>query len=128
MSFDEAKDMYFDAIMIAAELGIHEVVAEIVEIFPSSFFCRFAGSRQTILHVAVKNRSEHVYNLIYQMSDHKYLRAGQEDSNGNNVLHLAGKLAPSHKLNEISGAALQMRREIQWYKLDKLGARAPTVN
>ncbi|KAK4432811.1 hypothetical protein Salat_1043300 [Sesamum alatum] len=102
--------------MIAARLGIHEVVEEIVEIFPSAFYCRVAYSNQNILHVAVINRSQHVYNLIHQMSDHKCLRANLYDSNQSNLLHFAGKLAPAHKLNEISGAALQMQREIQWYK------------
>ncbi|KAL0315841.1 UNVERIFIED_CONTAM: hypothetical protein Sradi_5462300 [Sesamum radiatum] len=116
LSFDEAKDIYFDAIMLAAELGIHEVVEEIVETFPSAFYFKMAGSRQNILHVAVINRSEHVYNLIYQMTDHKYLCADLVDSDDNSLLHFAGQLAPAHNMNEISGAALQMQRELQWYK------------
>ncbi|KAL0426794.1 UNVERIFIED_CONTAM: hypothetical protein Slati_2854200 [Sesamum latifolium] len=116
LSFMEAKDIYFDAIMVAAQLGIHEVVEEIVGTFPSAIYCLTPGSNQYIFHVAVENRSEHVYNLIYQMSDHKHLYSDLQDSNGNNLLHLAGKLAPAHKLNEISGAALQMQHEIQWYK------------
>ncbi|XP_011078078.1 uncharacterized protein LOC105161921 isoform X1 [Sesamum indicum] len=116
LSFMEAKDIYFDAIMVAAQLGIHEVVEEIVGTFPSAIYCLTPGSNQYIFHVAVENRSKHVYNLIYQMSDHKHLYSDLQDSNGNNLLHLAGKLAPPHKLNEISGAALQMQHEIQWYK------------
>ncbi|KAL0345031.1 UNVERIFIED_CONTAM: hypothetical protein Sradi_4334400 [Sesamum radiatum] len=115
LSFMEAKDIYFDAIMVAAQLGIHEVVEEIVGTFPSAIYCLTPGSNQYIFHVAVENRSEHVYNLIYQMSDHKHLYSDLQDSNGNNLLHLAGKLAPAHKLNEISGAALQMQHEIQCY-------------
>ncbi|KAL0345028.1 UNVERIFIED_CONTAM: hypothetical protein Sradi_4334100 [Sesamum radiatum] len=116
LSFDDAKDIYFRAIMLAAKLGIHEVVEEIVENFPSAFYFRMSGSGQYIAHVVVKNRSERVYNLIYQMSDQKYLCAGLVDSNGNNLLHFAGQLAPAHKLNERSGAALQMQHELQWYK------------
>ncbi|KAK6126737.1 hypothetical protein DH2020_039508 [Rehmannia glutinosa] len=116
MSFMEAKDLYFDAIPVAAQLGIHEIVEEIVEAFPSAIYCLTPGYNHYIFHVAVENRSEHVYNLIYQMSDHKHLYSDLQDSNGNNLLHLAGKLAPSHKLNEISGAALQMQHEIQWFK------------
>ncbi|KAL0288288.1 UNVERIFIED_CONTAM: hypothetical protein Scaly_2735900 [Sesamum calycinum] len=69
-----------------------------------------------ISSLSFENRSEHVYNLIYQMSDHKHFYSDFTDLNGNSLLHLAAKLAPSHKLNEISGAALQMQREIQWYK------------
>ncbi|KAL0333703.1 UNVERIFIED_CONTAM: hypothetical protein Sangu_1526500 [Sesamum angustifolium] len=41
LSFDEAKDIYFDAIMLAAELGINEVVEEIVDTFPSAFYFKW---------------------------------------------------------------------------------------
>uniref|UniRef100_A0A7N0TYS2 PGG domain-containing protein n=1 Tax=Kalanchoe fedtschenkoi TaxID=63787 RepID=A0A7N0TYS2_KALFE len=40
----------------------------------------------------------------------------QSEENGNNILHLAGRLAPSHRLRIVSGAALQMQRELQWFK------------
>ncbi|KAL0315846.1 UNVERIFIED_CONTAM: hypothetical protein Sradi_5462800 [Sesamum radiatum] len=116
LSYMEAKGIYYDAIMSAAARGIHEVVEEIIETYPSIIYCYTSYSRQYIFHVAVENRSEHVYNLIYQMSDHKHFYSDLCDVNGNNLLHLVAKLAPSHKLNEISGAALQMQREIQWYK------------
>ncbi|RVW63377.1 hypothetical protein CK203_060580 [Vitis vinifera] len=35
---------------------------------------------------------------------------------GNNMLHLAAMLAPANQLDGISGAALQMQRELQWFK------------
>ncbi|XP_069154596.1 uncharacterized protein [Solanum lycopersicum] len=38
------------------------------------------------------------------------------DSSNNNVLHLAGMLAPRNKLNLVSGPTLQMQRELQWFK------------
>ncbi|KAL9691742.1 hypothetical protein QQ045_012168 [Rhodiola kirilowii] len=33
-----------------------------------------------------------------------------------NILHLAGRLAPSDRLRIVCGAALQMQRELQWFK------------
>ncbi|CAA2967517.1 Hypothetical predicted protein [Olea europaea subsp. europaea] len=40
------------------------------------------------------------------------------DDEGNNILHLAGKLAPPSRLNTISaGPALQMQRELLWFKV-----------
>ncbi|KAJ6323132.1 hypothetical protein OIU77_012881 [Salix suchowensis] len=39
-----------------------------------------------------------------------------QDSNGDTMLHLAAKLSPPSQLARISGAALQMQRELQWYK------------
>ncbi|WCJ41367.1 Ankyrin repeat family protein [Euphorbia peplus] len=41
------------------------------------------------------------------------LAASHYDDDGKTMLHLAGKLAPP---NKISGAALQMQRELQWFK------------
>ena len=42
------------------------------------------------------------------------------DSNGNTLLHMAGLLAPSTQLHHISGAALQMQRELQWFMVSQL--------
>ncbi|KAK4391869.1 hypothetical protein Sango_1964700 [Sesamum angolense] len=67
LSFAEANDIYLDAMLIAAQLGIHEVAEEIIEAFPSSIYFVTPNSRQLLIHVAVENRSEHVYNLICQM-------------------------------------------------------------
>ncbi|KAL0288289.1 UNVERIFIED_CONTAM: hypothetical protein Scaly_2736000 [Sesamum calycinum] len=116
LSFAEANDIYLDAMLIAAQLGIHEVAEQIIEAFPSSIYFVTPDSRQLLIHVAVENRAEHVYNLICQMGDYKYFHSDVRDINRNNLLHFAAKRAPSHKLNEISGAALQMQHEIQWYK------------
>uniref|UniRef100_A0A6N2LA27 PGG domain-containing protein n=1 Tax=Salix viminalis TaxID=40686 RepID=A0A6N2LA27_SALVM len=38
----------------------------------------------------------------------------------NNILHQAAFLAPSSQLDRVSGAALQMQRELQWYKVISL--------
>lgn len=35
----------------------------------------------------------------------------------NNILHFAGKLSPASQLDCVSGAALQMQRELQWFKV-----------
>ncbi|KAK1360447.1 PGG domain-containing protein [Heracleum sosnowskyi] len=59
--------------------------------------------------------AEKVYNLVYQMSGHKaYVVA--DSQNGENSLHYAGKLAPPHRLNTLTGAAFQMQQELQWFK------------
>ncbi|XP_059635946.1 uncharacterized protein LOC132278151 [Cornus florida] len=50
------------------------------------------------------------------MSELKQYTTHSRDIYGNTILHLAGKLAPPHKLNLVSGAALQMQCELQWFK------------
>ncbi|KAB1221537.1 hypothetical protein CJ030_MR2G000238 [Morella rubra] len=42
--------------------------------------------------------------------------AGFLDEKNNNMLHLVGQLAPPDRLNIVSGAALQMQRELLWVK------------
>ncbi|GJU45864.1 ankyrin repeat-containing domain, PGG domain protein [Tanacetum coccineum] len=68
------------------------------------------------IQYSVINRSEKIYNLLYEMSEHKNIYKTIKDSSGNNLLHLAARLAPTNKLNLISGAALQIQRELQWFK------------
>ncbi|KAI8555602.1 hypothetical protein RHMOL_Rhmol05G0185600 [Rhododendron molle] len=50
------------------------------------------------------------------MSEHKQTILGLKDSS-NNILHLAGRLAPRNKPTQVSGAALQMQCELQWFKV-----------
>ncbi|KAG5547051.1 hypothetical protein RHGRI_012922 [Rhododendron griersonianum] len=101
----------------AARLGIHEVVEEIVESIPKLAWARDSECR-SIYQRAVIERHENIFNLIYQMSDHKHTVSMSIDESGNNILHIAGQLAPLYKLNLVSGAALQMQRELQWFKAD----------
>ncbi|KAH6828539.1 hypothetical protein C2S53_013787 [Perilla frutescens var. hirtella] len=110
----EASSIYIDAMLKAAELGIPEVIEAIVETFPVAIYSSEAHTKRLFLHMAAENRCEKVFNLIYQMSDHKQQFAAVKDHSGNTLLHLVASLAPPHKLNLVSGAALQMQRELQW--------------
>jgi hypothetical protein len=112
---DAYDSLATDAIVNAARLGIHEVVEEIVESVPKLSCARDLENR-SIFQLAVIERHEDIFNLIYQMTDHSNSVTMDIDEFGNNILHLAGRLAPPHKLNLVSGAALQMQRELQWFK------------
>ncbi|KAL5822405.1 hypothetical protein ACOSQ4_020305 [Xanthoceras sorbifolium] len=99
---------------IAASLGIYEVVDEILKAYNFSvLFVDHLG--YTMLSFAVLNRQEQVFNLIYQVCDpmiRDQITMGKNKL-GLTILHLAGVLAPSSK---VPGAALQMQRELQWFK------------
>ncbi|XP_057467537.1 ankyrin repeat-containing protein NPR4-like isoform X4 [Actinidia eriantha] len=99
----------------AAKLGVHEVVEEIVDSFPSLVWAT-DSNEYSIFHHAIVQRHENVYNLLYQMSEHKRFMTYFRDNDNNTKLHLAGKLAPQNKLNLVPGAALQMQRELQWFE------------
>ncbi|XP_031248648.1 uncharacterized protein LOC116106420 [Pistacia vera] len=103
------------SLLLAAELGVCEIVEAIIKSYPDAIW--FTNEKnQNLFHLAVMNRQEKVFNLIYQMTDHKHLLLMSQDIDKNNILHFAGKLAPENKLNVIAGAAFQMQRELQWYK------------
>ncbi|KAE9459499.1 hypothetical protein C3L33_08618, partial [Rhododendron williamsianum] len=114
---DKAMSKLLTPFLTAARFGIHEVVEEIMIAFPDVIYQAYEEGH-TALHLAVINRHENIYNLTYQMRyDCKQYLSILRDNDGNCVLHLAGKLAPKHRLNLVSGAALQMQRELQWYKV-----------
>ncbi|XP_075473779.1 uncharacterized protein LOC142504832 isoform X4 [Primulina tabacum] len=99
----------------SASSGNSEIVEEILEYFPHAIWS-IDPMGHNIFLLAVINRRENVFNLLYQMSEHKKLATQLTDNEGNNILHLVGKLAPPAQLNLVSGAALQMQRELHWYK------------
>ncbi|XP_028118596.1 ankyrin repeat-containing protein At5g02620-like isoform X4 [Camellia sinensis] len=101
--------------LLATRYGIHEVVEEVVESFPQAIWY-VDNDGYNIFGLAVIYRCENVFNLIYQMSGHKQDMMFVVDKNWNTMLHLAGRLAPFDKLNLVPGAALQMQRELQWFK------------
>ena len=107
---------YTNPILEATRQNAYEVVEEIVNLFPNAIWSTNEDGHNFILYSAI-NRSEKVYNLLYQMSEHKNIYRTLEDSSRNNLLHLAARLAPSNKLNLISGAALQIQHELQWFKV-----------
>ncbi|KAA8544471.1 hypothetical protein F0562_022489 [Nyssa sinensis] len=110
---DSYRSHYEVPILLAASLGIYEVVEEIVDTFPNAAWS-VNEDNHNIIQIAVIHRCENVFNLIYQMNDHKHYLTTPllPDSGGNTILHLAGRLAPLHKLNSVSGAALQMQQPL----------------
>ncbi|KAF7145496.1 hypothetical protein RHSIM_Rhsim04G0147300 [Rhododendron simsii] len=116
-----------NAINSAAKLGIHEVTEEIVESFPISVWARDKEGRN-LFQRAIIERHENVFNLIYQMGDYQRIIVYMKDGFGNNLLHLAGGLAPPNKLNLVSGAALQMQRELQWFQEVKMFANPEDID
>ncbi|KAF3961104.1 hypothetical protein CMV_014244 [Castanea mollissima] len=74
-----------------------------------------------LLFDAAELGNEAIFNLIYEIGAIKDLIAAYKDNNNkdknnNNILHLAGNLAPLSRLQIVSGAALQMQRELLWFQ------------
>ncbi|KAB2610767.1 ankyrin repeat-containing protein [Pyrus ussuriensis x Pyrus communis] len=104
------------AIFEAVRKGNVEFITHICKANPELLWATNDKGRG-IFHFAIECRQEKIYNLLYGISAKKrmILRA---DKDNNNKLHVAGLLSPSAQaqLNRIPGAALQMQRELQWYK------------
>ncbi|KAJ0793972.1 putative ankyrin repeat-containing domain, PGG domain, ankyrin repeat-containing domain superfamily [Helianthus annuus] len=106
---------YHDAFIVAVNNNTIEVIEQITQSFPESIWTR--GNGYLLSELSIINRCEKVFNfLAYKVTQDKYLHTISEDENNNNLLHLAGILAPKHKLNMVSGAALQLQRELQWFE------------
>ena len=104
------------AILRATKEGIFEFVFEMVKVDPQLMFCQDAVT-SNIFSVAVQNRRAKIFGLIYGSNIKSALASALDSSNDNNLLHMAGMSAPSTSLDHIAGAALQMQRELQWFKV-----------
>ncbi|XP_030954299.1 uncharacterized protein LOC115976899 isoform X2 [Quercus lobata] len=71
---------------------------------------------KSIFHVAAEKRHESIFYLLNEIGSIGDMIIDSKTENANNILHLAAELAPKEKLNAISGAALQMQREMLWFK------------
>nr|GEZ00102.1 ankyrin repeat-containing domain, PGG domain protein [Tanacetum cinerariifolium] len=106
---------YNNTIFEATRQNASDVVQSVVSRFADAIWCANEDGHNFIQY-AVINRSHNVYSLVYKMSEHRNIYKTIEDSFGNNLLRLVARLAPANKLNNICGAALQIQRELQWFK------------
>ncbi|KAK4593416.1 hypothetical protein RGQ29_017504 [Quercus rubra] len=103
------------AILRAIKEGIFEFFFEMVKADPQYLWSSDEKSANTF-SVAVQYRHAKIFSLIYGLDIKSALTSSVDPSNENNLLHMAGMLAPSTSINDIPGAALQMQRELQWFK------------
>ncbi|KAF6150615.1 hypothetical protein GIB67_022227, partial [Kingdonia uniflora] len=57
------------------------------------------------------------------MSSFKHFAAAYKDQFGENIFHVAGRYVPIFQDNSISSAALQMQRELHWFKVERKSSR-----
>ncbi|XP_068304351.1 ankyrin repeat-containing protein ITN1-like [Pyrus communis] len=113
MSYPTANYAIFDAV----RNGNVEFITHICKANPDLLWATNDEDRN-IFHFAIECRQEKIYNLLHGISAKEQVMRCV-DSKNNNKLHMAGHLSPSAQaqLNRIPGAALQMQRELQWYKV-----------
>ncbi|XP_034677944.1 uncharacterized protein LOC117908457 isoform X4 [Vitis riparia] len=116
------EEIFGQAFITGAKYGIPEILEEIIKSYSSAL----EYLDEDVFKLAVLNRYEKIFNLICETGMHRQLIIRtRDDTNNDNILHLAGKLAPLHRLSLVSGAALQMQRELHWFKeIEKYAPRA----
>ncbi|CAA2964730.1 ankyrin repeat-containing ITN1-like isoform X1 [Olea europaea subsp. europaea] len=102
-------------LFIAAEFGNFQFIRELILSYPDLIWKVDEQSR-SIFHIAVIHHQEKIFKLLYDIGEHKDLITSSKNPNNCNMLHLAANLAPSNRLKIVSGAALQMQRELLWFK------------
>ncbi|GAY35076.1 hypothetical protein CUMW_283110 [Citrus unshiu] len=115
---EEAEKILKTPMFTAARWGIYEIVIGIIlSYFPASLY--FENKDQhNVFDAAVEHRQQKVFNIIFNMPKQLTIlrvSVANFDVKLNNTLHLAARSVPS---SEVPGAALQMQRELQWFKLN----------
>ena len=114
LKVSRAKEIFRQSFINGAKYGIPEILEEIIKSYP--FALEYLD--EDVFKLVVLNRYEKIFNLICETGMHRQLIIRtRDDTNNDNILHLAGKLAPPHRLSLVSGAALQMQRELHWFKV-----------
>ena len=107
----DISNVLFDA----AKVGNIEFLIKLIH-FDFDLLWKYYEDK-TIFHLAAEERHESIFSLLHELGSVGGIIVSRTNENGDNILHLAAKMAPQEKLNAISGAALQMQREILWFKV-----------
>ena len=115
--FSETWKTFVSASSVAVKHGTYEVIKECISIYPDIVS---NPEGRNIFLAAIEQRQERVYNLVCQLSGNQAFskeEASWDQSDDGNALHIAARLAPTHRLNAVTGAPLKMQRELQWFKV-----------
>ncbi|KAJ0563518.1 putative ankyrin repeat-containing domain, PGG domain, ankyrin repeat-containing domain superfamily [Helianthus annuus] len=117
------RDLIGSSLDAAATTGNVEVVEEILVSFPNALYL-VNQNKHGVFQIAIANRKADVFNLIYHITTPHHLLLAQHDASYNTALHLAARLvggtadqARLHLRSCAPGAALQMQRELEWFKV-----------
>jgi hypothetical protein len=112
----------------AAKVGNFEFLLIIIRSYDPDLLWQLIDENHgiSLFHIALIYRQRSVFNLIHEIGVMKenittYIANGDNNihglhiAKGDNMLHIAGKLAPSDQLNTISIEALQMQQELLWF-------------
>ncbi|KAG7946583.1 hypothetical protein I3843_14G046800 [Carya illinoinensis] len=111
-------DIIPKAIFGAIRRGNFELVYHIVKANPDLLWITDVDEGRSIFHWAVLHRQHRIFTLIFSLIYNlKRKNVPSAINNSDNIiLHMAGKSTENTAIDQIRGAALQMQREVQWFK------------
>jgi len=104
------------AMFDAAKSGNTNILELLLECHPHLLF-EVNSSNQSLLHIAILHRQKSVYKLILSKRAAKNVMTKLVDSEGNNVLHLAGKMGQPKENSEFSTHHVLMSSEERWFQV-----------
>jgi len=116
---ERRKGQVYGAIFCSIEKGNFDFIFGMVRANPELMWTRRGVDNRSIFLFAVLHRQAKIFSLIYQVAAKKAMTTWV-DNNGDTMLHMAGMTGASTQINQIPGAALQMQRELQWFKVISL--------
>ncbi|KAJ0789352.1 putative ankyrin repeat-containing domain-containing protein [Helianthus annuus] len=103
-------------LFLAPKMGNMRFIIELIRSNPDLIW-KQDDKGNTIFHLAVKHRQKNIYKLIYEIGAMKDLITPIKDIKGNNMLHMVAKKAKQNQIQNVSGASLEMQRELSWFKV-----------
>ncbi|KAF5442129.1 hypothetical protein F2P56_037176 [Juglans regia] len=95
--------------------GNFEFIYHIVKANSDILLIGDVTDNRSIFQCAILYRQHRIFSLIYSLKK-KNILLNVEDASRNTILHMAGMLTEHTPIDHIRGAALQMQREVQWFK------------
>ncbi|KAK4275364.1 hypothetical protein QN277_018458 [Acacia crassicarpa] len=112
---EEKKDKTVTALIAAAREEKVEFLLRVTKANPKLVsLVTFRQRKENVFIEAVAHRRAEIFNFLCG------LHVGATRLSPKYLLHVAASLGPPSYLNQISGAALQMQRELQWFKATEI--------
>ncbi|CAI9272250.1 unnamed protein product [Lactuca saligna] len=102
-------------LFVATEVGNTRFVVELMRLYPDLAW-KVNDNNQSIFHVAARHRQADIYNLLHEIGLNKDMIIPLKDQNEDNMLHLVARSVERKRLEDVSGGAFQMQRELLWFK------------
>ncbi|KAJ0082239.1 hypothetical protein Patl1_12373 [Pistacia atlantica] len=118
---DCREDWMHGVIHVAVEHENIEFLSLIISDYPEFMSCKRGDTITSgLVFSTILKRQKDISKVLKDIRpSFKKQILNYKDDQGNNILHLAGKLSPSEQLDATCGVALQLQQELMWFETSK---------